>query len=140
MAWDELVFRGGDDGRAASIVPWSLPAGLREPTAAGWQHVRVPPENPNWVAKLRELKTDDKLLLLRINMEAGHAGASGRFERLKRGGACLCLRPQDRRSTRRAGRIHLTTAIIRECWDKRSLGVWTGGPFLLVDHIVSEAR
>lgn len=35
------------------------------------------------MAKLRALKTDDQFLLLRINMEAGHAGASGRFERLK---------------------------------------------------------
>ena len=35
------------------------------------------------MARLRELKTNDNLLLLRTNMEAGHAGASGRFERLK---------------------------------------------------------
>jgi oligopeptidase B len=35
------------------------------------------------VAKLRELGTGDGLILFRTNMEAGHAGASGRFERLK---------------------------------------------------------
>ena len=40
-------------------------------------------EPAKWVAKLRELKTDDKLLLLHTNMEAGHGGASGRFEALK---------------------------------------------------------
>ena len=32
---------------------------------------------------LRDTKTDDNLLLLRIHMESGHAGASGRFDRLK---------------------------------------------------------
>jgi oligopeptidase B len=40
-------------------------------------------EPAKWVAKLRELKTDDNLLLFDINMEAGHGGASGRFEALK---------------------------------------------------------
>ena len=40
-------------------------------------------EPAKWVAKLREMKTDDKLLLFDINMEAGHGGASGRFEALK---------------------------------------------------------
>jgi oligopeptidase B len=33
------------------------------------------------VAKLRELKTDDNQVLLKINMDAGHGGASGRFRR-----------------------------------------------------------
>ncbi len=40
-------------------------------------------EPAKWVAKLRELKTDDHLLLMRTNMEAGHGGASGRFQRYK---------------------------------------------------------
>ncbi|MDD7915985.1 S9 family peptidase [Polaribacter ponticola] len=40
-------------------------------------------EPAKWVAKLRELKTDTNLLMLRTNMEAGHGGASGRFEALK---------------------------------------------------------
>ena len=40
-------------------------------------------EPAKWVAKLRELKTDDNQLFLDTNMEAGHGGASGRFEALK---------------------------------------------------------
>lgn len=40
-------------------------------------------EPAKWVAKLRELKTDDNKLLLHTNMSTGHGGSSGRFERLK---------------------------------------------------------
>lgn len=40
-------------------------------------------EPAKWVAKLREMKTDDNLLLLKTDMETGHGGASGRFEALK---------------------------------------------------------
>ena len=38
-------------------------------------------EPAKWVAKLRALKTDDNLLILKTNMEAGHGGASGRYRR-----------------------------------------------------------
>jgi oligopeptidase B len=40
-------------------------------------------EPAKWVAKLRDMKTDDNLLLLYCNMETGHSGASGRFEQYK---------------------------------------------------------
>ena len=40
-------------------------------------------EPAKWVAKLRELKTDDNPLIFHINMDYGHGGASGRFEWIK---------------------------------------------------------
>jgi oligopeptidase B len=51
-------------------------AGLTDPRVTYWEPAK-------WMAKLRELDAGDSLLLFRTNMEAGHAGASGRFERLK---------------------------------------------------------
>jgi oligopeptidase B len=40
-------------------------------------------EPAKWVAKLRTLKVDDRPLLLKINMESGHGGASGRYDALR---------------------------------------------------------
>ena len=40
-------------------------------------------EPAKWVARLREMKTDDNPLLFRVNMEAGHGGKSGRFQRFR---------------------------------------------------------
>ena len=40
-------------------------------------------EPAKWVAKLRELKTDDKLLLMKTDMAAGHSGKTGRFHRIE---------------------------------------------------------
>ncbi len=40
-------------------------------------------EPAKWVAKLRELKTDNNILLMKTDMTAGHGGASGRFSALK---------------------------------------------------------
>ncbi len=40
-------------------------------------------EPAKWVARLREKKTDDNILLFKTNMTAGHGGSYGRFERLK---------------------------------------------------------
>ena len=53
-----------------------MTAGLTDPRVTYWEPAK-------WVAKLRALKTDKNLLLLRTNMDAGHAGASGRFDRLE---------------------------------------------------------
>jgi len=51
-------------------------AGLTDPRVTYWEPAK-------WVAQLRERKTDDNLLAFRTNLHAGHAGASGRFERLR---------------------------------------------------------
>ncbi len=51
-------------------------AGLTDPRVTYWEPAK-------WVAKLRSLKKDDNLVLLKTNMDAGHGGASGRFDRLK---------------------------------------------------------
>ena len=51
-------------------------AGLTDPRVTYWEPAK-------WVARLRELKTNDTHLVLKTNMDAGHAGASGRFDRLK---------------------------------------------------------
>lgn len=40
-------------------------------------------EPAKWTAKLREIKTDDNLLIFKTDMSSGHGGASGRFESLK---------------------------------------------------------
>jgi oligopeptidase B len=40
-------------------------------------------EPAKWVAKLRDYKTDNNLLLFKTNMDAGHGGSSGRFQRYK---------------------------------------------------------
>jgi oligopeptidase B len=50
--------------------------GLTDPRVTYWEPAK-------WVARLRELKTNDNLLLFKTNMGAGHGGASGRFDRLK---------------------------------------------------------
>ncbi len=50
--------------------------GLTDPRVTYWEPAK-------WVARLRDRKTDDNLLLLKINMDAGHGGASGRFEALR---------------------------------------------------------
>ena len=51
-------------------------AGLTDPRVTYWEPAK-------WVAKLRATKTDQRLLVLHTNMEAGHGGAAGRFDRLK---------------------------------------------------------
>jgi oligopeptidase B len=64
-----------------NVLPQNYPnmyvsTGLHDSQVQYWEPAK-------WVAKLRALKTDDNLLFLDTNMDAGHGGASGRFEALK---------------------------------------------------------
>lgn len=53
-----------------------LTGGFNDPRVAYWEPAK-------FAAKLRELKTDDNLLLLKTNFHAGHAGSSGRYDFMK---------------------------------------------------------
>jgi oligopeptidase B len=65
------------DNVTAMAYPHILATGgLTDPRVTYWEPAK-------WVAKLRRHSTGNNLLLLKINMGAGHGGASGRFERLK---------------------------------------------------------
>nr|WP_305097824.1 S9 family peptidase [Croceibacterium sp. D39] len=64
-----------DNVRAQPYPPMLVTAGLNDPRVTYWEPAK-------WVARLRELKTDDHELLLKTNMGAGHGGKSGRFQSL----------------------------------------------------------
>ncbi|REB07083.1 S9 family peptidase [Sporosarcina sp. BI001-red] len=54
--------------------------GLNDPRVGYWEPAK-------WVARLRELKTDDHIIVMKTNMGAGHFGESGRFNQLKEAAA-----------------------------------------------------
>ncbi len=65
-----------DNVEAKAYPPMMVTTGLHDSQVQYWEPAK-------WVAKLRELKTDDNPLVLHTNMEAGHGGASGRYRRYK---------------------------------------------------------
>lgn len=65
-----------DNVRAQEYPAILIVAGLNDPRVTYWEPAK-------WCAKLRETKTDSKLLVMKMHMESGHAGASGRFDHLK---------------------------------------------------------
>jgi oligopeptidase B len=65
-----------DNIRATGYPHILITTGLNDPRVAYWEPAK-------FAAKLRELKTDDNTVLLKTNFEAGHAGASGRYDYLK---------------------------------------------------------
>ncbi|MCZ2328493.1 S9 family peptidase [Bartonella sp. F02] len=65
-----------DNIKAQEYPPILAITGLTDPRVTYWEPAK-------WVAKLRDLKTDNNAVLLRVNMNSGHAGATGRFARLE---------------------------------------------------------
>jgi oligopeptidase B len=64
-----------DNIRAQAYPAILVLAGLSDPRVTYWEPAK-------WVAKLRATKLDANPIIFRTNMDAGHGGASGRFERL----------------------------------------------------------
>jgi oligopeptidase B len=64
-----------DNVKAQDYPPLLITGGLTDPRVTYWEPAK-------WTAKLRAEKTDQNILLLKINMGAGHGGKSGRWERL----------------------------------------------------------
>ncbi len=71
-----LAYSPYDNVRARDYPHLLVTAGVSDPRVTYWEPAK-------WVARLRALKTDDHLLLLRTNMSAGHGGAAGRFHHLE---------------------------------------------------------
>jgi oligopeptidase B len=65
-----------DNIRPAEYPHMLITTGMNDPRVAYWEPAK-------FAAKLREIKTDNNLLLLQTNFSAGHAGASGRYDYLK---------------------------------------------------------
>ncbi|MEA1985978.1 MAG: S9 family peptidase [Candidatus Marinimicrobia bacterium] len=68
-----LSYSPYDNVEAKEYPNMLVTTGLHDSQVQYWEPAK-------WVAKLRELKTDNNLLLIKINMDYGHGGASGRFE------------------------------------------------------------
>ncbi|HSG45190.1 MAG TPA: S9 family peptidase [Anaerolineales bacterium] len=71
-----LSYSPYDNIRETDYPNLLLTGGFHDPRVMYWEPAK-------FAAKLREYKTDDNLLLLKINFHAGHAGSSGRFDGIK---------------------------------------------------------
>lgn len=65
-----------DNVEAKEYPAMLITSGLNDPRVSYWEPTK-------WTAKLRDLKTDANVLLLKTNMGAGHSGASGRYAKLR---------------------------------------------------------
>ena len=71
-----LSYSPYDQVEAKDYPALLITTGLHDSQVQYWEPAK-------WVAKLREMKTDDNILLLKTNMDFGHGGASGRFKQHK---------------------------------------------------------
>ncbi len=71
-----LSYSPYDNVEAKDYPALLVTTGLHDSQVQYWEPAK-------WVAKLRDMKTDNNTLLLKTNMDFGHGGASGRFERLR---------------------------------------------------------
>lgn len=65
-----------DNVEAKAFPHLFITAGLNDPRVSYWEPAK-------WVAKLRRLKSDQHVIAMKVNMGAGHSGASGRYESLR---------------------------------------------------------
>ncbi|WP_183933954.1 S9 family peptidase [Sphingomicrobium lutaoense] len=70
-----LSYSPYDNVTAQDYPPMLITGGLNDPRVTYWEPAK-------WTAKLRATKTDDNLLLMKMNMGAGHGGKSGRWNSL----------------------------------------------------------
>jgi len=76
-AYEAIAAYSPYDNVSAQAYPHILAlAGLTDPRVTYWEPAK-------WIAKLRDQSTSDNAILFKTNMDAGHGGAAGRFERLK---------------------------------------------------------
>ena len=71
-----LSYSPYDQVEAKDYPALLITTGLHDSQVQYWEPAK-------WIAKLRDIKTDDNLLILKTNMEFGHGGASGRFEQYR---------------------------------------------------------